>query len=320
MNSLGNLVNTQGMTVASVIHQPRTDIYDMFDSLFLLGVGGRTVYHGPATEARSYFENLGFQMRSGDSQADWFLDISSGDIESGDIEAGATNIENNAAPRKSRLSIFGLRFEVSLLHGTNDGIGFVMGQPDGAERGQFEVKEVGNIRYATLSAEHVIQVGDKVVGINGHGLGDKAMEDVDAILSDVLGDSTYVFVELIRQVAEDCAAEAEDDHHLDREKSFLISKPVGKEDGALVKARVTREKLYRHFLVYFENLPSSQRATFYGPPEAFALPETPKAVSSWLQFIVQLRRNCLLSWRNRDSRIIDFGILLIAVRRGNDDI
>ena len=62
MESLKHLVS-EGVTVISVIHQPRTDIYDMFDNLFLLGIGGRTVYHGPAANARSYFENLGFQMK-----------------------------------------------------------------------------------------------------------------------------------------------------------------------------------------------------------------------------------------------------------------
>jgi hypothetical protein len=45
----------------------------MFDSLFLLGVGGHTVYHGPATEAKVYFESLGYEMKHGESQADWFL-------------------------------------------------------------------------------------------------------------------------------------------------------------------------------------------------------------------------------------------------------
>ena len=81
MESLKRLVSSQGMTVVAVIHQPRTDIYDMFDSLMLLGIGGRTVYHGPATKCKGYFEKMGYQMKEGESKADWFLDISSGDIE-----------------------------------------------------------------------------------------------------------------------------------------------------------------------------------------------------------------------------------------------
>ena len=41
MSSLKNLTETQGVTVLSVIHQPRKAIFDAFDSLVLLGVGGK---------------------------------------------------------------------------------------------------------------------------------------------------------------------------------------------------------------------------------------------------------------------------------------
>lgn len=66
---------------------------DFFDNLFLLGVGGCTVYSGPATEARAYFERLGYIMPRGESQADWFLDIASGDMEPDNVndEEVATN-------------------------------------------------------------------------------------------------------------------------------------------------------------------------------------------------------------------------------------
>jgi ABC-type multidrug transport system ATPase subunit len=53
MKSLKTLVETNGVTVCSVIHQPRKIIFDLFDSLVLLGVGGRMVYHGPTSEAEA---------------------------------------------------------------------------------------------------------------------------------------------------------------------------------------------------------------------------------------------------------------------------
>jgi len=40
MQSLRRLVDNQGVTVCSVIHQPRKFIFELFDDLILLGVGG----------------------------------------------------------------------------------------------------------------------------------------------------------------------------------------------------------------------------------------------------------------------------------------
>jgi hypothetical protein len=38
-----------GMTVITVIHQPRYSIFKLFDEVLLLGVGGKTVYQGPSS-------------------------------------------------------------------------------------------------------------------------------------------------------------------------------------------------------------------------------------------------------------------------------
>ena len=37
------------------MHQPRYSIFEMFDNVLLLGLGGRTVYCGAATNALAYF-------------------------------------------------------------------------------------------------------------------------------------------------------------------------------------------------------------------------------------------------------------------------
>ena len=78
MTSLNNLVRNQGMTVCSVIHQPRQQIFEQFDSLILLGVGGRMVYHGNILTVLPYFEKRGYSLPDGESIADWIIDISSG--------------------------------------------------------------------------------------------------------------------------------------------------------------------------------------------------------------------------------------------------
>ena len=81
MKSLKHLVEKDGVTVVSVIHQPRKFIYDLFDSVILLGLGGKTVYHGPRDVAVQYFNSLHYKLPEGESVADWLIDISSGRVE-----------------------------------------------------------------------------------------------------------------------------------------------------------------------------------------------------------------------------------------------
>mmetsp|Transcript_17412 Transcript_17412/g.40037 ORF Transcript_17412/g.40037 Transcript_17412/m.40037 type:complete len:1463 (+) Transcript_17412:134-4522(+) len=81
MKSLNNLVEKNGVTVVSVIHQPRKFIFDLFDSLILLGVGGQMMYHGPTEGAEPYFGRLNYKLPKGESVADWLIDISSGRLE-----------------------------------------------------------------------------------------------------------------------------------------------------------------------------------------------------------------------------------------------
>eukprot|EP00532_Pseudo-nitzschia_australis_P020819 CAMPEP_0168291848 /NCGR_PEP_ID=MMETSP0142_2-20121227/6616_1 /TAXON_ID=44445 /ORGANISM="Pseudo-nitzschia australis, Strain 10249 10 AB" /LENGTH=897 /DNA_ID=CAMNT_0008239483 /DNA_START=9 /DNA_END=2702 /DNA_ORIENTATION=+ len=81
MKSLNHLVEKDGVTVISVIHQPRKFIYDLFDSLILLGVGGQMMYHGPTEGAEPYFGHLDYKLPKGESVADWLIDISSGRLE-----------------------------------------------------------------------------------------------------------------------------------------------------------------------------------------------------------------------------------------------
>eukprot|EP00538_Stauroneis_constricta_P012480 CAMPEP_0119548188 /NCGR_PEP_ID=MMETSP1352-20130426/2157_1 /TAXON_ID=265584 /ORGANISM="Stauroneis constricta, Strain CCMP1120" /LENGTH=1292 /DNA_ID=CAMNT_0007593377 /DNA_START=125 /DNA_END=4003 /DNA_ORIENTATION=- len=102
MQSLKNLVDSQGMTIVSVIHQPRKFIFDLFDSLILLGVGGRMVYHGPVPQARPYFEERNYELPLGESLADWLIDISSGRLEPSEPEAledSVASLNANAVDR-----------------------------------------------------------------------------------------------------------------------------------------------------------------------------------------------------------------------------
>ncbi|KAG0005429.1 hypothetical protein BGZ80_007768 [Entomortierella chlamydospora] len=64
----------KGRTVILTVHQPRSDIYELFDDLLLLSKG-KVVYFGKAHSAAGYFESLGHECPVGWNVADYFLDL-----------------------------------------------------------------------------------------------------------------------------------------------------------------------------------------------------------------------------------------------------
>jgi hypothetical protein len=77
----------RGRTVVSVIHQPRYEIFLMFDDIILLGKGGRVVYAGPTSKAMAYFNQMGFQCPENTNPADFFLDCMSDRVIPSDKES-----------------------------------------------------------------------------------------------------------------------------------------------------------------------------------------------------------------------------------------
>ena len=77
MSALKDLANL-GMTVISVIHQPRYSIFALFDQLLLLGKGGMTVFCGPTHLVQAYFEGIGFQCPPAENLADFLMDCCAG--------------------------------------------------------------------------------------------------------------------------------------------------------------------------------------------------------------------------------------------------
>lgn len=71
---------SMGHSVAVVIHQPRTAIYNMFDNLLLLSKG-QTIYNGSACGARAHLEAcpLVDRLPPETGIADWMMDIISAD-------------------------------------------------------------------------------------------------------------------------------------------------------------------------------------------------------------------------------------------------
>ena len=72
-------LSREGLTVGAVIHQPRYEIFQMFDDVLLLGKGGQTVYQGTVDGLTDYFEKLGYRVPPRINPADYFMDVVSGD-------------------------------------------------------------------------------------------------------------------------------------------------------------------------------------------------------------------------------------------------
>lgn len=83
VQTLKAIANDQGRTIIMSVHQPRYSSFELFDNLILLCKGGHLVYNGPASGAKSYFENLlNIQMDREQNPADWILDLASVDYSS----------------------------------------------------------------------------------------------------------------------------------------------------------------------------------------------------------------------------------------------
>ena len=83
------------MTVCTVIHQPPKVIFELFDPLILLGVGGRIVYHGGVDQAKEYSQKLNHVIPESKNLADWLINISTGQVG----PSKTVEIENYAADK-----------------------------------------------------------------------------------------------------------------------------------------------------------------------------------------------------------------------------
>ncbi|ORE01971.1 hypothetical protein BCV72DRAFT_62338 [Rhizopus microsporus var. microsporus] len=74
MDCLQRLAHESKRTIIVTIHQPRSNIYKMFDSLMLLSAG-QLVYFGPTNSCSSYFRDLGFSIPADYNIADYLIDL-----------------------------------------------------------------------------------------------------------------------------------------------------------------------------------------------------------------------------------------------------
>lgn len=76
MEILGDLARKDGRTVVSTIHQPNSDIFEMFDRLLLLA-RGKIIYFNEARLSVDYFASLGEACPDLSNPADFFMTMMS---------------------------------------------------------------------------------------------------------------------------------------------------------------------------------------------------------------------------------------------------
>ncbi|XP_042485033.1 ABC transporter G family member 1-like [Macadamia integrifolia] len=86
MNRIAGLAQQDGRTVIASIHQPSSEVFELFQNLCLLS-SGRTVYFGPASLANEFFALNGFPCPTMRNPSDHFLRTINKDFEQ-DIEQG----------------------------------------------------------------------------------------------------------------------------------------------------------------------------------------------------------------------------------------
>ncbi|KAF3908868.1 hypothetical protein AA313_de0202357 [Arthrobotrys entomopaga] len=84
----------KGRTIITTIHQPRSEIWNLFDRVILLS-RGKPVYSGTQANALSYFSSLGYDLPEHFNPADYLIDTSA--IDSRTPEAEALSLQRVSA-------------------------------------------------------------------------------------------------------------------------------------------------------------------------------------------------------------------------------
>ncbi|KAF2445524.1 P-loop containing nucleoside triphosphate hydrolase protein [Karstenula rhodostoma CBS 690.94] len=87
VKTLQNLAR-KGRTIIVTIHQPRSEIWSLFDNIILL-TRGKPAYAGSAQECLPYFQSLGHEMPPFTNPAEHLIDVVSVDNRSEEAEAAA---------------------------------------------------------------------------------------------------------------------------------------------------------------------------------------------------------------------------------------
>jgi ABC-type multidrug transport system ATPase subunit len=105
-----------GITIVCSLHQPRTDIFKLFDNLLLLSLGN-TAYFGPTRGAESFFERMGYETPPSESLPDFLLDVITEDeVILGETSAIASNGHGSGNNLHAHTRGLAAKFKASQAH------------------------------------------------------------------------------------------------------------------------------------------------------------------------------------------------------------
>ena len=301
MMSLRQLVEREGVTICSVIHQPRKFIFDLFDSVLLLGVGGRMVYHGPVNESLTYFESLGYELPPGESIADWLIDISTGRVAVDRLVHSDDTVENTKEPDEKSIKPLRRKHSTGLtasltsvptrLGRTSDAIGRLAHSDDTV--GNDKVSDEKNV--TPLQRKHSTGLSAPLSSVPSRLEGSSDASDF-CNGNEVMG-GCMPFSEPTRK---------------DSQVVTAAGLSSNKADRAEKEAKFRRERLFENWKTHFKCLDLEGKKR-YEAPEPFAFPVKTVMPTFGTQFLLQMKRTFLLAWRNRVTKTVETAVIVFAV-------
>ncbi|VAH42326.1 unnamed protein product [Triticum turgidum subsp. durum] len=115
MSRIAGIARRNGTTVVAAIHQPSTEVFELFHGLCLLA-NGRAVYFGPASKAIEFFDANGFPCPLRRNPSDHFLRMINTDFEEAEEEstvnlAHAAKVIQTLVASSGSLAILGTKME-----------------------------------------------------------------------------------------------------------------------------------------------------------------------------------------------------------------
>lgn len=103
----------QGLTVVTVVHQPRFEALSLCDDVILLGKGGRVAFSAPLSSMVLHFQSLGFPCPSFANPADFVVDVISGRVSKATEAAEELSLSLSVATASANAALLSLSSEQS---------------------------------------------------------------------------------------------------------------------------------------------------------------------------------------------------------------
>ena len=78
LKNLTSVTGSEAPAIIATIHQPSSDVFFLFDSIYLLSRMGTNLYHGPPQSIMSYLESFGFPHKTQVNPANYIIEVANG--------------------------------------------------------------------------------------------------------------------------------------------------------------------------------------------------------------------------------------------------